>query len=136
MPKTIVRDFIYFDSDRMESYLAQIEKGLRQEESEMTSFEKEVGGKLSGGIASLIGAELDAGGTHTKQHQISKRLHSYLYQLLEDRLRERVHLLSDRTTDEWESGKVHQSLAGHETDFVKVIGRVKIVDFSSLAIEF
>ena len=81
-----VRDFIYFDSERMESYLAQVERGLRQEESETTSFEKEIGGKLAGGMAALVGAELSASGTHTRQHQVSKRLHSYLCQLLEDRL--------------------------------------------------
>jgi hypothetical protein len=133
MVEPIVRDFIYFDSERMESYLAQIEKGLRQEESETTSFEKEVGGKLSGGITAIIGAELGAGGTHTRQYQVSKRLHSYLYQLLEDGLAKRVHLISNYSADEWRSGKVQQSLIGHETDFVKVVGRVKIVDFGNLA---
>lgn len=129
----IVRDFIYFDSDRMESYLAQIEKGLRQEESETTSLEKELGGKLSGGVKAIIGAELGVGRTQTRQYQVSKRLHSYLYQLLEDGLGKRAHLVSNYSSDEWRSGKVHQLLAGHETDFVKVVGQVKIVDFGNLA---
>ncbi len=130
-----LKDFIYFDNPRMESFLAQLQEGLIREVMESRSSREDVEAKLKGGVPWLQ-ADLAATGGITNSRNTSKILHNYLYTLLEKELGDRVIDIGESFTEEhWRTGNVHQKLGEKQTDFVKIHGRVRIFDFTSTVLQ-
>src|SRR5450759_3071847 len=103
-----LKDFIYIDSPRMESFLAQLQEGLVKEMVESKSDQKGIAAKLAGGIPWLQ-ADLSSSGGVTNVRNTSKIMHNYLYTVLERELGDRVIETSEVfSIEDWESGAVHQ----------------------------
>lgn len=130
-----LKDFIYIDVPRMESFLAQLQRGLVKEIVESASGQKGIEAKLTGGIPWLQ-AELSGSGGITRVQKTSKILHDYLYTVLEKGLEDRViETAKAFSLEDWQSGIVHQRLGERQTDFVKIEGRVRILDFASMGLQ-
>jgi hypothetical protein len=130
-----LKDFIYIDVPRMESFLAQFQRGLVKEIVESTSGQKGIEAELSGGIPWLQTKLSGSGGT-AKEQKTSKTLHDYLYTVLEKELGDRViETVKAFSPEDWQSGVVHQRLGKRQTDFVKIKGRVRILDFASMGLQ-
>lgn len=88
------RDFIYMDTDRIESIIAQLNKGLLEEIVDTTT--KEASGKLSIAAATLakilsLNAEVDAG--YSSNRQSNKVLHDYAFNIALKSLEDGKYLL-------------------------------------------
>jgi hypothetical protein len=130
-----LKDFIYIDVPRMESFLAQFQRGLVKEIVESTSGQKGIEAELSGGIPWLQ-TRLSGSGGIAKEQKTSKTLHDYLYTVLEKELGDRViETAIAFSPEDWESSVVHQRLGERQTDFVKIKGRVRILDFDSMGLQ-
>ena len=130
-----LKDFIYIDVPRMESFLAQLQRGLVKETVESASGQKGVEAKLAGGIPWLQ-AELVGSGGITRVQKTSKILHDYLYTVLEKELGDQVIETAETfSPEDWRSGVVHRQLGERQTDFVKIKGRVRILDFASMGLQ-
>jgi len=130
-----LKDFIYIDMPRMESFLAQLQRGLVKEVVESASKQKGIEAKLTGGIPWLQ-AEVSRSGGIIRAEKTSKILHDYLYTVLERELGERVIEVAETySLEDWQGGIVHQRLGEGQTDFVRIEGRVRILDFGSRALQ-
>lgn len=130
-----LKDFIYIDMPRMESLLAQIQQGLIKEIVESTSGQKDIGANLAGGIPWLR-AELSGSGSITRVKETNKILHDYLYTVLEQELGNQIISTANAfSPEDWQSGTVHRQLGERQTDFIKVKGRVRILDFASMGLQ-
>jgi len=130
-----LKDFIYIDVPRMESFLAQLQRGLVKEKEESASRQKGVEAKVAGGVPWLQ-AELSGSGGITRGERTSKILHDYLYTVLETELGDRVIETAEAfSLEDWRLGTAHRRLGERQTDFVRIEGRVRILDFGSLALQ-
>jgi len=130
-----LKDFIYIDVPRMESFLAQLQRGLVKETVESASRQKGIKAKLAGGIPWLQ-AELMGSGGITRVQKTSKILHDYLYTVLEKELGDQIIETAETfSPEDWRSGVVHRQLGEKQTDFVKIKGRVQILDFASMGLQ-
>lgn len=128
----IVKDFVYLDTPRLESILAQLQRGLIRELVKTKGRETGIEAELSGGLPWLQ-ARLSGRGDISGEHQTSKVLHDYLYSLVEEGLGKRIRDVNALSVDDWRTDRVHQELGRTQTDFIRVTGRVKITDFMGLA---
>lgn len=130
-----LKDYIYFDAPRMESFLAQLQDGLVKETVESHTGQTGIEAKLAGGIPWLR-ADLSSSGGVTSVRSTSKVLHNYLYTVLEKELGDRViETAKVFSTEDWQSDIVHKRLGEKQTDFVKIEGRVRIFDFASMLLQ-
>jgi hypothetical protein len=136
MSKNIqLKDFIYIDVPRMESFLAQLQRGLVKEIVESTSGQKGIGAELGGGIP-LLQARLTGSSGITRAQETSKILHDYLYTMLEREIGDHVIETAQAfSLDDWQSGIVHRQLGEKQTDFIRTKGRVRILDFASMGLQ-
>ena len=130
-----LKDFIYIDVPRMESFLAQLQRGLVKEMEESASRQKGVEAKVTGGVPWLQ-AELSGTGGITRGERTSKILHDHLYTVLETELGDRVIETAEAfSLEDWQLDNAHRRLGERQTDFVRIEGRVRILDFGSLALQ-
>lgn len=133
--KNPLKDFIYIDIPRIESFMAQLQRGLVKEVAEKVSGQKGLDAKLLGGIPGLQ-AELSGTGSITRAQETSKVLHDYLYMQLEEELKDQViETTKVFSPEDWRSGVVHRQLGEKQNDFLKIRGRVRILDFASIALQ-
>ena len=129
-----IRDFIYLDIPRLESILAQLQRGLVRGLVETRGGEASIEAELGGGLPWLQ-ARLTGRGGISGERQVSKVLHDYLCSLVEEGLGERIRDIGAFSVDDWRTGRVHQELGKKQMDFIRVSGRVKITDFMGLAVQ-
>jgi len=132
--QSVIKDFIYLDTARLESVLAQLQRGLVRELVETKEREGGVEAELKGGLPWLQ-ARLTSRGNISGGSQVSKVLHDYLYSLVEEALGKRVRDVNNFSGDDWRTGQVHQVLGKTQTDFIRVTGQVRITDFMGLAVQ-
>lgn len=130
-----LKDFVYIDVPRMESFLAQVQQGLVKEMVESASGQKGIEAKLAGGVPWLRAELLGTGGI-TRVQKTNKILHDYLHTVLEEELGDRVIETAEAfSPEDWRSGVVHRRLGERQTDFVEIKGRVRILDFASMGLQ-
>lgn len=119
------REFIYLDTDRVQSIIAQLEEGLLTQV--ISGKQKEVTGKLSLAASVLaqflpVGLEGSAKGGSSIQH--SKVLHDYAYEVALNSLRDSEML--------FEVSYGRDELFLPDTAFVLVKGSARILDYKEL----
>ena len=127
----IYRDFIYFNGDKIESILAQINSGLLETVTEGNQKANQVGGKAKTTLLmELLGfpvsGEINYSQTRTSNLQNTKSLHDYAFEEMRLGLEEK-NLLNDVTNLE------HRSFKTTSRSFVKVCGKIEIFDYETLS---
>ncbi len=124
-----LRDFVYLDTERIRSLVAQLYEGV-PELSEETKGKDKSGSGEAGLNLPIIG-KLGIGGSILYQHATTetKSIHHYLYSLLEHQLFElkKVRVVDaafPKLDDGWDSLK--------DGDFVLAKGHVQIIDYTTV----
>ncbi len=117
------RDFIYLDTDRVQSIIAQLQQGLLDQIAEGKT--KEVSGRLRLTVDLLtlllpVGGAAEAGHKSATDLRESKVLHDYAFTVALDSLRDRGFLLEDTPNPIPETG------------FILAEGSVRIFDYETL----
>jgi hypothetical protein len=125
--KTLYRDLIYFNTDKVQSILAQLNKGVIESIVETKGNQNEVGGKLkTSKILEILGLPISAEGsykyTRTNNLQNEKSLHDFaLTQLLQ--------MLKPKDASNYDRTNLTQN---NDRTFAKVKGNFFINDYESL----
>jgi hypothetical protein len=128
-----IRDFIYLDTDKLKSIIAQIEQGLSTTTNQMRSNNSEI---ALGAEGSVLGFLKSVGGAkYIWQNQATetKTLHDNIYNKVEDAL------ISDELLIEIPGTIQQESIANSEfmsliddTSFILAKGKVNINDFTQM----
>jgi hypothetical protein len=118
------RDFVYMDSDRIQSIIAQLNEGVLTQI--MTGKAKELTGKL--GIAAsvlshLLPLNFEGSAAYTSNTQSSKVLHDYAFNIALESLEERDLMVTDEHLNP--SGVFISDVA-----FILVHGDASIIDYT------
>lgn len=123
----IYRDFIYMDTERIQSIIAQLEKGVL--DKIMEGKTSELQGKASaaaGVLASFLPVGLEGGFTRKSDVQSSKVLHDYAFNIAFEALEKNE--LYIEVNDNWKRDEVPLPDAA----FILVRGDVSILDYDLL----
>ena len=126
MTQNKYRDFIYLDTDRIQSIIAQLQQGVLEKVIEGKSNELQgKAGVAAGVLASLLPVEL--GGNVVRQQSIeaSKVLHDYAFNIALDSLMENDLCIE---VEAWQ----RENLPLPETAFVLIQGKMSILDYALL----
>jgi hypothetical protein len=120
-----IRDFIYLDTERVRSYLAQMEDGHQAERGETRSHD--VGASLQG-EAGVFGVKANGGGSYQYGYasSVNYRAHDEAFARLLERLKKRDRII-----------EVSNEIIGEtqwlkDGQFVLMQSVVKVIDFDSL----
>jgi hypothetical protein len=83
-----IRDFIYLDVERLKSMLSQMDKGLLDSIQSQISHQAGATAEGKGGIPLLFEARGEANYVFQNQHTQTRALHDYIYNIVEEKLRE------------------------------------------------
>jgi len=118
------RDFIYFNTDKIESIIAQLNQGLIKEivESDDHKVKAELSAK-TGVLAKMLGLDFTGKGGYEFSRQMSdnKSLHDYAFNMALDDLGKRVKDVSNLDRE-----------AVRSKNFVKIKGKLQIYDYNDL----
>ena len=118
------RDFIYMDSERVQSIIAQLNEGLLTEI--IAERTKEITGKLGAAanvIANLLSFNLEGTAGYTSNNQSSKVLHDYAFNVALDTLEKKKLILT-------EEDLARRGASIPNTTFILIHGAASIVDYN------
>lgn len=121
------REFIYLDTDRVQSIIAQLQKGLLTEI--MSGNQKEVSataGVTKGVLSQVVGIEAGVQGKYGTDIRQSKVLHDFAFNIALDSLREKDLLIEN--VDEFK----REEFPVPEAAFILTAGQAKLYDISIL----
>lgn len=125
-----LRDFIYLDTERLKSLLAQLDRGLLDARTDSSGSSK--GGEVKGGFSVPLLAEV--GGTAqyvaTDQATETRTLHDFVFNEVEERLLELGRIMSlpeDFSGMRFIDDELRNKLS--TTGYVRVRGKVAISDY-------
>ncbi|MFM2201704.1 MAG: hypothetical protein RL040_904 [Bacteroidota bacterium] len=120
-----IRDFIYLDTERVRSYLAQMEDGLQTERGLTKSHDASVSGQVEGGL-SLLKAQ--GGGSYQFGYasNVNYQAHDEIFERLLGRLSSSGRIKNAQTTKPW------NQLTFGDGDFVSTECTVKLIDMEGL----
>jgi hypothetical protein len=120
-----IRDFIYLDTERVRSYLAQMENGLQTERDESSANDASVSGQVESGFPGL-----KANGAVSYQHgrasSVNFQAHDEAFARLLDRLKKRNRII------EVSSELIGETEWLRDGQFILMPSVIKIIDFDSL----
>lgn len=120
------RDFIYLDTGRIQSIIAQLEQGVLDKVMEGKSSELEGKASLAAGVlASFLPVGIEGGVARRHEVQSSKVLHDYAFNLALNTLGDNDLYLE---VDDWDT----EYLSIPNTAFILVRGDVSIIDYALL----
>jgi hypothetical protein len=73
----VYRDFIYLDTDRLQSIIAQLELGLLDQVVEGQTEEYSAGGRITANLLSMLSGSASAGYKNATDLKQNKVLHDY-----------------------------------------------------------
>jgi hypothetical protein len=120
------RDFVYMDMGRIQSIIAQLQKGVLEKVMEGKSNELQgKAGIAAGVLASFLPIEI--GGSFSRKHDIqsSKVLHDYAFNIALDSLNENGLCLE---VEQWD----RENIPLPDTAFILVQGSMSILDYALL----
>jgi hypothetical protein len=132
-----IRDFIYLDTERLKSIIAQVEKGLLDSSSQTKSDNKEITSDIEGSLFGLVKAAGGANYVLQNQTTETKTLHDNIYNRVENALIKNnslIRLPGNIDTDNILKGEAVSIL--NDTSFVLAKGKVVINDFVRMRLMF
>jgi hypothetical protein len=120
----VYRDFIYLDTDRLQSIIAQLQEGLLDQVIEGKTEEYSGGGRITANLLFLLiplSASATVGYKNAADLRQNKVLHDYAFSVALESLRDQGFLL--------ENGLDSMS----ETGFVLLEGPVRIFDYETFS---
>lgn len=124
--KTVLRDFIYLDEERLRSLAAQLFRGVPESATEERSDEVTTKAEAEVGLWSVLKAKLGLDYRYLKSEDQTRTLHHYVYSLFEMQL-EKEGLLTEIDADfdfnQWTEDFFHDG------QFIKVKGLVRFMDY-------
>ena len=133
----VIRDFIFLDTERLKSIIAQIEKGLLDSTSQTTSGNKNITSEVGGSLFHLLKV---AGGVNYVLHNQTtetKTLHDNIYNRVEEALIENNLLTSlpgNINIDNISEDKITSII--NNNSFILAKGRVVINDYTRARLIF
>jgi hypothetical protein len=122
----LYRDFVYMDTERIQSIIAQLEQGVLEKVMEgKTSELQGKAGIAAGVLASFLPVELGGSFSRKQDVQSSKVLHDYAFNMALDSLHENDLCLE---VQEWD----RDSIPLPETAFILARGSMSILDYALL----
>lgn len=121
------REFIYLDTDRVQSIIAQLQEGLLTEI--MSGNQKEISGRAGvtkGVLSQLVGIEAGLQGKYVTDIRQSKVLHDFAFNITLDSLRKKDLLIDN--VDEFN----REEFPVPEAAFILTAGQPKLYDISIL----
>lgn len=115
-----VRDFIYLDVPRLQSFASQLFQGLPESRTKTDSHGTEFGGQLRGGVPLVVQASADTKAVLSASSTITSTLHHQLVVDVLTGLREQRFLVDDVTSAE-------------DGQFVLLSGQLQVIDPEALA---
>lgn len=130
--ENLFRDFIYMDTERLKSIVAQLNKGLIEGTSKTVTNTDE--GKVNTGIDILNILKIGNENSFLWQNQAteSHTLHDYLYNFAESLLKEKnllINIPGDFNVEDVANPTIHRSNLS-STSFILVKGKTVINDFT------
>lgn len=130
---TMLRDFVYLDTERLKSILAQVEEGVLEEMSETSGSSKSIDAGVEASVPLL--AKLGGAGRYVVESQqtATRTLHDHIYNYVESRLEERDELLilnDALNQNDWLDD--NERMAISPTAFALVRGSVVINDYERM----
>jgi hypothetical protein len=130
--QNLFRDFIYMDTERLKSIVAQLNQGLLENTIKMTTDTD--GGKINAGLDFLKILKVGSEASFLWQNQSteSHTLHDYLYNMAESSLRSEKHLINipGDINQQYISSPNGEMKAFNSTSFILVKGKTIINDFT------
>lgn len=121
-----IKDFIYLDTDRVRSFVAQIYEGVPEIFGETRSHERSGGGDAGINMPLLGKVGIEGSILYQKSSSETRSTHHYLYSLLEKKIKEFDKLRTinaDFSIDKWEPDEFQDGT------FVLIHGRIQIIDY-------
>jgi len=127
-----IRDFIYLDTERLKSIIAQIEQGLINISTQLKSNNKEVMAKAGGSLLGLL--EAAGGAKYVWQNQATetRTLHDNIYNKVENALTSNDLLITIPGNIKMESIDSGFESMVSNTSFILAKGKVIINDFTRM----
>jgi len=127
-----IRDFIYLDTERLKSIIAQIEQGLVNISTQLKSNNKEVMAKAGGSLLGLL--EAAGGAKYVWQNQATetRTLHDNIYNKVENALTSNDLLITIPGNIKMESIDSNFESMVSNTSFILAKGKVIINDFTRM----
>lgn len=120
------RDFVYMDMDRVQSIIAQLQRGVLEKVMEGRTSELEgKAGVAAGVLTSFLPVELGGGLSRKREIQASKILHDYAFNIALDSLVENNLCLEVKDWD-------RESIPLPDTAFILGRGSMSIFDYAFL----
>ena len=126
-PKSMLRDFVYLDWERVRSLAAQLFRGVPQDATAEKGSEITTKGHLEGSVLGLLKGQAGADYRYFRTENETRSFHHYIYSLVEDRLLKDGLVTSiDANSDfkQWTESFFHDG------QFVRVTGVVRLMDFA------
>jgi hypothetical protein len=124
--KTIIRDFVYLDWERVRSMAAQLFRGIPEGRTEGESREADAKGQLEGNALWLLKGQFGADYRYLRTENETRSFHHYVYSLVEDKLVDDKSLIV--IDEDFDFRQWNQSLF-QDGQFVRVKGLVRIMDY-------
>ena len=123
-----IKEFIYLDTEKVKSIISQLEKGLPISTNETTKIDSDIGGSIGSGFLNWFKAETSANILSSNQNDETKILHDYMYNYVEQELKENKKLLNIPNTKQ--ENKLPTYL--NENSFVLLECKIKINDYNQI----
>jgi hypothetical protein len=126
-PKSVLRDFVYLDWERVRSLAAQLFHGVPQDATAERGSEVTADGHLEGSVLGLLKGQAGADYRYFRTENETRSFHHYIYSLVEDRLLKDGQISSiDANFDfkQWTESFFRDG------QFVRVTGVVRLMDFA------
>jgi hypothetical protein len=125
--KSVLRDFVYLDWERVRSLAAQLFRGVPQDATAERGSEVAAEGRLEGGVFGLLKGQAGADYRYFRTENETRSFHHYVYSLVEDRLsKDKLITSIDANFDfkQWTNSFFCDG------QFVRVTGMVRLMDFA------
>jgi len=126
-PKSMLRDFVYLDWERVRSLAAQLFRGVPQDATAERGSEVTAEGRLEGGVFGLLKGQAGADYRYFRTENETRSFYHYVYSLVEDRLsKDKLITSIDANFDfkQWTNSFFRDG------QFVRVTGVVRLMDFA------
>lgn len=131
--KLSLRDFIYLDTDRLKSIIAQFEGGIATSATEGKITTKQLEAEIKGNLIAVVNAKGGASYLWQNENKETKSLHDYIYNKVEEILVSNELLTKipeDITSEDVSSGLAKDMIS--PTSFILIKGKVNINDYKKM----
>ncbi len=125
--KTVIRDFVYLDWERVRSVTAQLLQGIPDTLTAEKGRDTSIEGGLEGGVFGILQGKAQSDLRFFRTQNETRSFHHYVYSLMEEKLEKEDHiteLCKDFNFTNWNRESFHDG------QFLRVTGTIRFMDYA------